>query len=138
MGILLAAGGCGSDEPKIPLYPASGQVLVGDQPASGVQVRFFDAANPTNPDSPHPFATTNEEGRFYLGTFEAEDGAPVGQYSVMLLWPAGDPGPGVPVDRFGNVYTNPAKSPFKASLVEGGTKLDPFRIDPSKVKPAQR
>lgn len=137
LAIGLAAVGCGDEAPKIPLFPTSGRVLVGSEPAEGVEVRFFDAANVNDPDRPHPFAATDAEGRFDLGTFEAGDGAPVGRYKVMLLWPKGPPGPGVPRDRFGNAYTNPAQSPFEATVAEGAENaLQPFVVDPAILKKA--
>lgn len=134
-----AVVGCSAEPPKLPLFPTSGQVRVGDVPAEGVEVRFFDAANVTAPDKPHPFATTSADGRFELGTFEAGDGAPVGRYKVMLLWPEGPPGPGVPKDRFGNAYSNPAQSPIEASVAEGeAITLGPFVVDPAILKKAAR
>lgn len=134
--LALAASGCGEDGPKIPLFPATGRVVFGDAPADGVEVRFFDAANVTDPDAPHPFATTDAEGRFELGTFEAGDGAPAGRYKVMLLWPEGPPGPGVPRDRLNRAFTDPSKSPFEVAVAEAATEFDPFVIDPAAVKKA--
>lgn len=134
--LLVLGGGCTTEKPPVPLFPASGRVLMDDKPLEGVQVRFFDANQPTNLERPIPYAVTDTEGRFQLSTFRDGDGAPVGEYAAMLLWPEGPPGPGAPRDRLGNAFTNPAQSPFRATLAQGGTEIPPFRIDPVTVRKA--
>jgi len=134
----LCIAGCGAEGPPVPLTPAHSRVLLGGEPAAGVEVRLVDAARVADVDAPRPFATTDAEGRFSLGTFEAEDGAPAGRYKVMLLWPEGPPGPGVPRDRLGNAYTNPAASPLELTVSEGVEDLAPLVIDPAVAKKAAR
>jgi hypothetical protein len=130
----LSLVGCSSDDGRVKLYPVSGQVLVGDLPAEGLRVRFYNASAPNDIDAPQPFGTTDATGKFEMGTFEEKDGAPAGEYLVVLLWPDGPPGPGIPRDRLGNAFTDLSKTPYRAKVPEGGTVLDPIKVDASKVK----
>ena len=126
--------GCGPKGDRVPLFPASGQVLVGDQPASGAEIRFIDVRNPSDFDAPRPFATADAEGKFQLGTYDPGDGAPAGSYNVMLIWPEGPPGPGPARDRLKDTFRDPVKTPLKATIPEGGGPLEPFKIDPAQIK----
>lgn len=128
--------GCGAKGDRVPLFPVSGQVLVGDKPAANAEIRFIDAKNPSDLDAPRPFATADAAGKFQLGTFEPGDGAPAGSYNVMLIWPEGPPGPGAPRDRLKDTFRDPAKTPLKATIPEGGGPLEPFKIDPAQIKKA--
>ena len=134
--LILVSGlsGCGGNDGRVPLYPTSGTVLVGDKPTEGILVRLYNEANPANLDAPQPFATTDAEGKFQLGTFEEKDGAPEGRYVVVLRWPEGPPGPGIPRDRLGNAFTDLSKTPYRATIPQGGTTLEPFKIEESVIK----
>lgn len=79
--------GCGSPGP-VPTHPVSGQVIYAGKPAAGVQVFLNPTSAPMVPDIPsNPRGVTGADGRFALGTYSAEDGAPEGGYQVILLWP---------------------------------------------------
>src|SRR5689334_8068943 len=101
-GTLLVESGCEPTNDHVACYPTTGQVLIGDQPADGVMIKFYNAKNPKNVDAPQPYATTDASGIYSLSTFEADDGAPADDYIVIILWPEGPPGPGSPKDRLGN------------------------------------
>ena len=77
----LAAQGCGSRGPE--LYPASGTVRFanGDPVRSGT-VEFV----PTSPGT-SPRGRIGREGRFRIGTFANDDGAPAGDYRVVVVQP---------------------------------------------------
>ena len=82
---LLAAGlaaGCGKG--RTPVYPVEGQLLIGGKPAANVFV-LFTPSNP-GPEVLRPSATTDADGKFRVTTFEANDGAPAGDYVVTLLY----------------------------------------------------
>jgi hypothetical protein len=132
-----SAPGCGGKPGHVACYPAQGRVLVGEEPAAGVEILMLNAANPGNLDAPQPYATSGADGTFELSTFDPGDGAPAGDYVVTLRWPDGPPGPGLPPDRLGDAFTNPGKTPYKATVAAGAAKLDPFRIDPAAVKKAK-
>ena len=124
VGLLAGCGGDGG----VPLYPASGQVLVNGQPAAGVEVRLHPADRPGDLDAPRPFAVTRENGSFELGTFAEGDGAPAGRYLVSLVWPEEPARREPPEDRLNWAYSDPHKSALRATIAEGETALEPFRV----------
>lgn len=126
--------GCGGGAEHVACHQARGKVLIGEEPAPGIDVLLLNQANPGNIDAPQPYATTGPDGTFSLSTFEPGDGAPAGDYLVILKWPEGPPGPGIPADRLGNAFTDPAKTPYRATIAARDNQLEPFRIDPAAVK----
>jgi hypothetical protein len=77
--VLAILVGCDRSQP--PSYPVSGSVRFSD----GQPVRFgiveFDSREP----GPSPRAKLDDHGRFSLGTFAARDGAPAGEYRVIIV-----------------------------------------------------
>ena len=130
---LLATLGCGPAAPPFesrPTFPVEGKVLVAGQPAEGVQVFLHpqDAAQRGKPRG-----MTDAEGRFRLRTYHDGDGAPAGEYTVTVYWPAPD-NSSVPVedqlppDRLGGQFMNPNNSSLRATVNAGPTTLPPFAI----------
>jgi hypothetical protein len=121
--------GCGDgDVPAgdAALHSVTGQVRVGGKPAAGVMVRLHPLNRSGDPEAPHPYGTTDAEGRFRLRTGEAEGGAPAGQYVATLTWATGPRG----VDRLGGAYAEPDGSGLGAVVEDGPTELPPFEVDP--------
>ena len=77
--LLLAAAGCGTNH--VPTYRASGLVRFSD----GQPVRFGIIEFHSEAGGPSPHAKLNEDGRFDLGTFTSDDGAPAGAYRVIIV-----------------------------------------------------
>lgn len=73
----------GCDDGRPPLYPVHGTVRF----ATGDPVR--NAAIELVPDSasPSPRGRIDSEGSFRLGTYAADDGAPAGEYRVVVVQP---------------------------------------------------
>lgn len=117
-----ALAGCGEDD-RIPVHPASGLVSVDGRPVGGVEVRLYPDDRPGDLDAPRPYATTDDDGRFVLGTFGDGDGAPAGSYRITLFWPDVPPGPTPPNDRLGGRYANPEQTDFRADIAEGANDL---------------
>src|SRR6185503_9424815 len=84
---VLPVVGCGKSE-AIPINTVTGQVIYDGKPAVGVQV-FFMPENGMNPAGvpSNPHAVTDSDGNFSLSTMTDGDGAPAGDYRVVLLWP---------------------------------------------------
>ena len=119
-------GGCGGpSKPWEVVVPVSGQLTFEGKPVSGAQITLYPTSTEV-PDSVRPSATTTEDGSFVLGTFGANDGAPVGDYKASVVWfKVVDVGSG-PV-RGDNVlpqkYSNPEASGITVTIDAPETKV---------------
>jgi prepilin-type N-terminal cleavage/methylation domain-containing protein/prepilin-type processing-associated H-X9-DG protein len=134
--VCLPTAGCRRGT-SVPLFPGSGAVVVDGRPAAGVEVRFHPLDAPDDPDAPRPFAVSGEDGRFHLGTFERDDGAPEGRYRATLFWPDRPPGATPPGDRLGGRYNDPRRSTFEVTIAPSENRLPPFEADtpPASARP---
>lgn len=117
-----------------PPYPTSGQVLVNGQPAKEAMVVFHHIGD-WGERSIVPQALTDENGRFVLATYGVRDGAPAGDYQVVVTWPAyrrKTIGP----DKLGGRYSKPGTSGLTVHVEKGRNQLPPFDLqaDLSKIK----
>lgn len=138
IGLLIS--GCSEEVPegRLPVYPASGKVTVGGQPAAGVLVVLRPGkGTPTEKEGAFPSATTNEDGAFQLTTYEQNDGAPAGDYAVTIRWnqipSQGEGRPANPfarpVDRFRGKYNNPQTSPWRVTITKENNVLNPIAVN---------
>lgn len=130
---LLIVPGCGPGD-RLPLYSSAGSVVVDGQPAQGVEVRLHPANRFGDPDALRPFATTETDGSFDLGTYEAGDGAPAGSYRATLFWPDRPPGPDHPNDRLEGAYADPETSDFRVTISESANTIPPFQAQTSPTR----
>lgn len=80
-GLVATASGCADGRPA--LYPVSGTVAFPDgTPVRNASIEF----TPTT-QSPSPRGRVDAQGRFTLGTYESDDGAPAGTYRVVVTQP---------------------------------------------------
>jgi hypothetical protein len=87
--VVVAAVGCAGGSDQATVYPVRGKVVYDGKPAAGVKVYFNPAEGPRAPGVPaNPSAVTGPDGTFSLTTLTDGDGAPEGNYQVILLWPA--------------------------------------------------
>jgi hypothetical protein len=135
IGIVLAAiGGCGASNRK-QLYPVSGAVFVQGEPAVGARIFLSPAENPTDPKALRPFAIVDKDGSFRLTTYNAYDGAPAGDYIIIITWsgkPAGPSGNDDSFrwpDRLKGVYGDPSAPKLRATIKAGPNVLEPFRLN---------
>lgn len=139
---LFVGAGCGggAEEGRLPVHPVSGKVSVKGQSASGVLVLLHPAeGSPAAKEGVIPSATTEEDGTFQLSSYEQDDGAPLGEYSVTIQWyqsdakstrgkPALPAGFARPSDRFQGKYKDPKKSPWQVTISEGNHVLKPIEV----------
>ncbi len=113
--LALSAASC-SGRKKV--YPVRGEVFNGeDKPATGAVVAF----HPIKSDSSAPIVpvgTVDKNGKFTLTTYTKDDGAPVGEYLITIVWPtpresALDTAGG---DQLEGRYTDPDKSEFRFTV----------------------
>jgi hypothetical protein len=128
----LAAGACtsqGTDRGK-PVQPVRGKVFVQKVPAAGVFVLFVPVNEPANPTEPRPRAEVKDDGSFTLSTYGDGDGAPAGEYIVVVTWPGKvlPDGREEPPDKLFGRYADAQRSKLRATVKDGKNELDPFQL----------
>jgi len=125
IALTLCGNGCGrADHPRT--YPVKGTLEINGQPAAGVTLIFI--ANPPIEQLPSaPTAVTESDGSFALTTFRAKDGAPVGEYNVILSWPEWRKGFKAGPDRLNQAFGDATKSTLKAKVEARQNEL-PLRV----------
>jgi hypothetical protein len=136
LGLLLigfvAATGCGKG--KLPRYPVHGSVNVDGKPADGAMVIFCPVTASEEAKTKRPFGMTGADGKFELTTIVQGDGAPPGDYKVLVQWPSnggGDNRDGmrsIGPDRLKGKYMNLEKAELTATVQEASTDLPPFEL----------
>src|SRR5438105_409924 len=80
---VLIAGCGGAKRPTT--VPVGGQVLVNGTPYPGVQVTFVPLSGAAA-ETLRPSAFTDGEGKFRLSSYSSGDGAPEGEYAVLVAY----------------------------------------------------
>lgn len=80
----LVAGCSKAKQPWEIVYPAKGVVSLNGEPLAGARITLIPEDEKV-PDSVRPSATSNEDGTFSLGTYSLSDGAPAGNFKVLVL-----------------------------------------------------
>jgi hypothetical protein len=129
LGAALITGACAKDEARVPVFPVRGQVHFQGKPAPGAFVVF----HPTEDagDDLRPTGRVDADGSFSLSTYDKDDGAPAGDYTVTVEWQPlvtkgqdTEVGPNVLPDRYGK----PETTPLKASITEAPNDLPPIQL----------
>jgi hypothetical protein len=131
--------GCGSSSPsdRLPTFTVKGQVLWNGKPAAGARVVLSpsDAAlKSAKWTHGFPHASVGDDGTCVFSTYGERDGAPAGDYVVLIqkLVPAnpdaGDDDEAQQVDVFNGQYSKPETSPWKVTVSQGPTELRPIEL----------
>jgi hypothetical protein len=129
---LLATAGCGDG--KIRRYPINGSVNVDGKPTAGVMVIFCPVGGSEELQKMRPFGITEADGKFQLTSVQRADGAPLGQYKVLMNWPEQSRGPSrdgiqeMGPDRLQGRYMNLNKCQFTVDVKSGANDLPPFEL----------
>jgi hypothetical protein len=81
--LLLLLPACGKS--RIPTYPTEGKLLIKGKPYPGVSV-LLEPLKGRQKDVPLPRGNTEADGTFKLTTFAKYDGAPEGEYKVLVIY----------------------------------------------------
>ncbi|AWM39954.1 hypothetical protein GobsT_16500 [Gemmata obscuriglobus] len=117
----LAAAGCGSKRPgEVPVYPVKGRVTFRGEPMPHAVVTFYPLGQPFA-QALKCRANADPDGNYRLTTYELNDGAPEGEYGVILYVPPAPPEPHAlevpnPPDRLKGAYLDPAKSKLRYTV----------------------
>jgi len=117
-----------------PPYPTTGQFLVNGQPAGDALIVFHPVEEWGR--SIVPQAWTDADGRFVLSTYAMDDGAPAGDYRVVVEWPAYHSGRSIGPDRLGGKFAKRETSQLKAHVDKGTNEL-PFNLQATLAKVEQ-
>ena len=132
--------GCGEGDDRPARIPATGQVLYQGKPVEGAHVAFRGSGDQTP-----AVGTTDAEGKFTLSTFDQEDGAIPGEYAVTVskIVTVGGTGGDTSMEAMAaksdknapqsrnelpQQYADPAQTPLKASVTEGGENHFVFKL----------
>jgi hypothetical protein len=128
------AGGCSTESgpPKKACYPVKGQLLVQGKPAEGVLLSFHpkENANPAEWSMGFPHATTATDGKFEVGTYTDNDGAPTGEYILVAIWSLPNPQneeASLP-DKLGGRYADAATSKVTVKVEAKANELPPLNL----------
>lgn len=132
---LVTVLGCGKGGTS-DLVPVAGEVYVEQKPAEGALVVFHPVGGTTPEEWPHglPHALVAEDGSFRLTLQPLGDGAPEGDYKVVVTWPAlkpdGDPEAEEPetYDRLGGRWADPKTTTLTATVQGPNTELARFEL----------
>ena len=125
---LAGIAGCGSsqDPNRLRVFPAKGQITFPGKPVGGAFVVLHPKAA-TGSEVVRPRGNVSEDGTFSLTTYDANDGAPAGEYKVtvelhnLVKRANGDVslGPNIVPKQYGN----PKTSPLTVRIAEGENSL---------------
>jgi hypothetical protein len=127
VGLALTAGWVTSCSSGVKLSPVRGKVLYGGQPAEGAIVVLHRKGS--EPNTPTPAGTVQADGSFTLRTHPHGNGAPPGEYTVVITWyPPNARELENPRNKLPTRYASVSESPLTVTIGEGPTELQPFEI----------
>ncbi|MGL4512062.1 MAG: hypothetical protein ACRCT8_03155 [Lacipirellulaceae bacterium] len=139
-GLVVATLGCGDG--KIARHPVRGKVTIAGKPVEGAMVYFCPVGGSDALQKERPVALTDAAGDFQLTTFVKGDGAPAGDYKVMIRGGGSsvDPRRMTPEQAREAAkqkkltvpprYGFPDQSGLTATVAEGDNALAPFDLMP--------
>jgi hypothetical protein len=126
VGAALACTSCGKGGLK--LYPVQGKVLYLDKAAEGATVVFHPAGSSALATAT-PSGVVGADGGFSLHTHPHGEGAPAGEYHVLITWhPPNSREVENPVNKLPAKYSDHASPLIKVTVKEGVNQLEPFRL----------
>ncbi|WP_246196651.1 hypothetical protein [Aquisphaera giovannonii] len=82
---LIAVAGCSGNDGRVAVYPVKGKVTVGGEVPEGALVVLHPTGG-AGATEHSPSGKVKQDGSFSLTTYEAEDGAPAGNYVATIQW----------------------------------------------------
>jgi hypothetical protein len=124
--------GCGkSKQPWEVVHPVSGTVNYQGKPLSDARITLI-PKDPEIPSSVRPTATSGEDGTFIVGTYSTDDGAPAGEYKVIVVrFPVivtasnATSGP----NNLPPKYSNASTTDLSVTVEAGANELSPLELN---------
>jgi hypothetical protein len=132
--LALFGPGCSGPGDREPVYPVQGRVLYDGKPAAHALVVFHPVGK-KGKDVPRPRAQAGPDGTFKLTTYDADDGAPAGEYAVTVEWwlstatrksAEGESAP--PLNRLPGRYARAQTSGLRVRIDEAPNQLPAFQL----------
>ena len=119
---------CSKSAGRKPVFPVSGRVLLPDGKPAEHALVVLHPVGETAEGAGKPHAKVSADGTFKLTTYDADDGAPAGEYRVTVeLWLAGK-GDEPPANRLNPKFSKPETSGLTATVGTGPTELKPIEL----------
>lgn len=129
--IMAAIVGCGGGDGRLTVHPVEGVITRDGKPLANALVALHAKAKPSSGESVAPNGQTDENGLFKLSTYDANDGAPEGEYAVTVqqyqpIKTANgiEPGPNVLSPKL----SQPSTTDITVKIVAGPNKLSPIDV----------
>lgn len=118
----LLAVGCGGSDGKLEVYPTTGTLQLDGEPFGPTSIRLI----PSGEGGHSVVGKVDESGKTTFTTYDVGDGAPAGEYTVVVgLDMSAPPKP------FPRVYQNASESPLKATVAAEETNDLTLNMDSS-------
>jgi hypothetical protein len=120
--------GCGSSQSgdRVPVFPASGRLVSDGQPLAGAYIVLHPKGADAGHAAPRPHGQAAADGTFSLTSYETNDGAPAGDYTLTvelrpLVKNGGDftAGPNILPAKYSRAKT----SPVTVNITQGRNEL---------------
>jgi hypothetical protein len=127
VGLVGCLHGCGKDKgttDRIATFPVHGKLLINGAPAPGAMVKFFADKQAGRV----PTAIVREDGSFSASYYDAEDGAPAGEYKLLVVWMLPPPEGGMAQDALGGRFLDPARPVATITVHPTENRLSPLEL----------
>ena len=127
--VALTVASCSKADGRKPTFPVNGKVLLPDgKPAEHATVVLHPVGD-DGPSTARPRGKVSADGSFTLTTYDADDGAPAGEYRVTIeLWRTTGRGDEGPTNRLPPKYARPDTSGLTATVGAGPTEMEPIKL----------
>jgi hypothetical protein len=86
LGMAIFLPACSGPDGHVPVYSVTGKVAVAGEVPVGALVVLYPAKTDPGAQELRPSGKVGTDGAFRLTTYDADDGAPAGEYTATLLW----------------------------------------------------
>jgi hypothetical protein len=105
-------------------YPVHGTLMINGAPAPGAMVKFMAEKH----GGRAPTAIVRADGGFSASYYDTEDGAPAGEYKLLVVWMQTPPGGGLARDILGGRFLDPARPVATVRVREAENLLPPIEL----------
>lgn len=117
--------------PVLPVAPVSGKVTWGTEIPEGATVSLLPIERPAEQVGISSTGIVKKDGTFKISSYGKEDGAPLGEYAVVIKWfkfVATEGGGGSGPNVLPSKYASASTTPIKLTVKEGSNEIPPIVI----------